>query len=184
MSSTIISKPAIIAPSASSDIIIKASILRGYIMSLIVKDNRVKLASHYIPVWQAADYLQPDLMAQASPWLAAVQAANITHLSFPKPQVLAAYEACCLELFNQPQIPTRSHSFHAELLDAAFLITDNLAYDLSLVPGGQDLKVFSPRDGKSLTIPKAAITRWRNALLGTARCRADRLKWQLDIDMI
>jgi hypothetical protein len=144
------------------------------------RDNKIKMATHYLRVCEAVELLPPDLGAQ----LLASPEGKHTHLLFNKALVLTTYAACCQELFGQDHVPLRTRAFFTELLDASFLLTDNLAYDLSLVPTGQDLRVFAPKEGRSVLVPKAAITRWRNALLGTARCRADRLKWQLDIDMI
>ena len=154
-------------------------IIKHYILA----DNPLRLSSHYIPIGEAAEILQPDLMAL----ILATCGDSISHLCLPGTMIRAANADVCMELFGEPKLPVRKQAYFLGLLEQ---LGDSV--DWASIDKLDRFKAFDPTIGCFVKIPQRALSLHINKVLGSTRAgtyvskaeKAARELRDLDIDMI
>jgi hypothetical protein len=154
-------------------------IIKHYILA----DNPLRLSSHYIPIGEAAEILQPDLMAL----ILATCGDSISHLCLPGTMIRAANADVCMELFGEPKLPVRKQAYFLGLLEQ---LGDSV--DWASIDKLDRFKAFDPLTGIFVKIPQRALSLHINKVTGSTRAgtyvsKSDKAAQELrdlDIDMI
>jgi hypothetical protein len=149
----------------------------------ILSDNPLRLSSHYIPMGEAGEILQPDLMALT---LAEV-GETTTHLCLSGSMIRAAHADVCMELFGEPRLPVRKQAYFLGLLEQ---LGDSV--DWASLDKLDRFKAFDPTIGCFVKIPQRALSLHINKVTGSSRVgtyvsKAEKAAQELrdlDIDMI